>query len=207
MAGRHGAGRPRLPRGINDFNSTGWSAPDAVVLDTSVIVEFLLPSQRAHEQWRGFFRECADHGTLFVFNRLVETELYDALFNIALQARWGKHAAHGPKRYDGRVRARAARLLSAYRQQWEELLDTSDTAVIEIGEVVSHVPELMRHCGMRSHDAVHAATAILTETPLIATTDTGFAMLSEKTLQIVSDAHRVPQMRRRRAQWASRQRS
>ncbi len=207
MAGGHGAERPRLSRGISDLSSMRWSAPDAVALDTSAIVEFLLPSQRAHEHWRGFFRECADHGTLFVFNRLVETELYDALFNIALQERWGRHAAHGPKRYDGRVRARAARLLGIYRQEWEELLDTSNTAAVEIGEVLGQVPELMGRCGMRSHDAVHAATAILTETPLIATTDTGFATLPESTLQIVTDPHRIPQMRRRRAQWASRRRN
>lgn len=74
--------------------------------------------------------------------------------------------------------------------------------MIEIGEVISQVPELMGRSGMRSHDAVHAATAILTETPLIATTDTGFATLSEGTLQIVTDSRRVSPMRRRRAQWA-----
>ncbi len=207
MSSRGGAGRPRLPRGIADLSSDTWRPPGAVTLDTSVVVEFLLPSQRAHEHWRRFFSECAEHGTLLVFNRLVETELYDALFNIALQERWGRHAAHGPKRYDGRVRARAARLLGVYRREWEELLDTSDTAVVEIGEVLSQVPEMMRRCGMRSHDAVHAATAILTETSLIATTDTGYATLPEDVLQIVSDPHRVPQMRRRRAQWALRHRS
>ena len=55
MAGGHGAQRPRLSRGISDLSSMRWSAPDAVALDTSAIVEFLLPSQRAHEHWRGFF--------------------------------------------------------------------------------------------------------------------------------------------------------
>jgi predicted nucleic acid-binding protein len=205
MSSRRGGGRPRLPRGVIDLGSDAWRPPDAVVLDTSAVVEFLLPSQGAYEHWREFFRACVPQGTLLVFNRLVETELYDALFNIALQERWGRGAAHGPKRYDGRIRARAARLLDVYRQEWDELLDTSNTAVIEVGEVSSHVPELMRSCGMRSHDAVHAATAILTETPLIATTDTGFATLPERTLKIVSDPHRVPQMRRRRAQWATRQ--
>lgn len=54
MAEGRGAGRPRLSRGISSLSATGWSAPDAVVLDTSAVVEFLLPSQRAHEQWRGF---------------------------------------------------------------------------------------------------------------------------------------------------------
>jgi len=204
MAGGRGAGRPRLPRGITSLDTDGWRAPDAVVLDTSAIVEFLLPSQRAHHHWRSFFEVCTEHGTLLVFNRLVETELFDALFNIALQERWGKHAAHGPKRYDGRVRARAARLLDAYRERWSEVLQASDTAAIEIGEVLDRVPQLMRRYGLRSHDAVHAATAIHTQTPLIATTDTGFASLPEKTLKIVSDPHRVPHMRRRRAQWAAR---
>jgi|SRR5450759_1356179 predicted nucleic acid-binding protein len=207
MSGRRGGGRPRLPRGVIDLGSDDWSPPDAVVLDTSAVVEFLLPSQRAHAHWRLFFRACAGNGTSLVFNRLVETELYDALFNIALRERWGKGAAHGPKRYDGRIRARAARLLDVYREEWQELLDTSDTVVIEVGEVAGQVPELMRQCGMRSHDAVHAATAILTETSLIATTDSGFATLPEDVLQIVTDPNRVPHMRRRRAQWASRRRN
>jgi predicted nucleic acid-binding protein len=79
--------------------------------------------------------------------------------------------------------------------------------VIEVGEVAGQVPELMRRCGMRSHDAVHAATAILTQTSLIATTDSGFATLPESTLQIITDPHRVVPMRRRRAQWTSRQRN
>jgi predicted nucleic acid-binding protein len=207
MSGRRGGGRPRLPRGVIDLGSDAWSPPDAVVLDTSAVVDFLLPSQRAHEHWSIFFERCSGHGTSFVFNRLVETELYDALFNIALRERWGKGAAHGPKRYDGRIRARAARLLGVYREEWEELLDTSATVVIEVGEVAGQVPELMRQCGMRSHDAVHAATAILTETSLIATTDSGFATLPEDVLQIVTDPNRVPHMRRRRAQWASRRRN
>ncbi len=204
MGSGRGAGRPRLPRGVTSLGADGCSAPDAVVLDTSAVVEFLLPSQRAHTYWRGFFEACTEHGTVLVFNRLVETELYDALFNIALQERWGKHATHGPKRYDGRVRARAARLLDIYRQRWSEVAEASDTAPIEIGEVLDRVPQLMRTYGMRSHDAVHAATAIHTQTPLIATTDTGFAALPEKTLEIVSDPHRVPHMRRRRVQWTAR---
>jgi predicted nucleic acid-binding protein len=207
MSSRRGAGRPRLPRGVIDLGADAWTPPDAVVLDTSAVVEFLLPSQRAHEHWRLFFTACAEHGTSLIFNRLVETELYDALFNIALRERWGKGAAHGPKRYDGRTRARASRLLSVYREEWKDLLETSDTVVIEVGEVADQVPDLMRQCGMRSHDAVHAATAILTETALIATTDSGFATLPEGILRIVTDPHRVGLMRRRRAQWGSRQRS
>ena len=206
MSARRGAGRPPLPRGIIDLGSDELDLPNAIVLDTSAIVEFLLPSQRAHAHWRLFFRLCAGHGTSLVFNRLVETELYDALFNIALRERWGKGAAHGPKRYDGRIRTRAARLLDLYREEWEALLNTSATVAIEVGDVVDQVPELMRQCGMRSHDAVHAATAILTQTSLIATTDSGFATLPESTLRIVTDPYRVNSMRRRRAQWASRRR-
>jgi predicted nucleic acid-binding protein len=205
MDGRRGPGRPRLPRGVIDLSSGAWVPPDAIVLDTSAVVELLLPSQRAHQHWRAFFRACVEHRTSLVFNRLVETELYDAIFNIALRERWGKGAAHGPKRYDGRIRARASRLLDIYRQEWDDLLDTGSTATIEVGDVADQVPELMRLCGMRSHDAVHAATAILAEVPFIATTDSGFAMLPESTLQIVTDPHRVGPMRRRRAQWRSRQ--
>lgn len=98
MSSGRGGGQPRLPRGIVDINADSFEPPDALVIDTSAVVEFLLSSQRAHEQWSVFFERCTGRGTLLVFNRLIETELYDALFNIALQERWGRHAAHGPKR-------------------------------------------------------------------------------------------------------------
>jgi hypothetical protein len=106
MGSQRGGGRPRLPRGVIDLGADAWTPPDAVVLDTSAVVEFLLPSQRAHEHWRLFFTACAEHGT-----------------------------------------------------------------------------------------------------SLIATTDSGFATLPESTLRIVTDPHRVGLMRRRRAQWGSRQRN
>jgi predicted nucleic acid-binding protein len=131
--------------------------PEAVVLDTGAVIELLLPSQRAHEDWQRFIRACGRHGTLLIFNQLLEAELYDVLFNIALIERWGKGAAHGPKRYDGRVRRRAARLLDLYRRDWERLLDNNDTTVVELGRVASRAPELMGRYGMRCYDAVHAA--------------------------------------------------
>jgi predicted nucleic acid-binding protein len=192
---------PTRARGIVALDET--RPPAAIVLDTSAVIEFVLPSQTAHQQWRRFLITCGRQGTLLVFNQLVEIELYDVLFNIALIERWGKGAAHGPKRYDGRVRRRAARLLDLYRRGWERLLDGSDTTVIELGEVADQAPRLIGRYGLRSHDAVHAATAMLTE-GLIATADSGFAALPEQDLEIVTDPDRVPHMRRRRAQWARR---
>lgn len=177
--------------------------PAAIVLDTSAVVEFLLPSQPAHRHWQEFFGACAEQSTVMVFNELLEVELYDVLFNIALIERWGKGAAHGPKRYDGRVRRRAARLLGDYRREWQRFLDSRPTATVELARVVDRAPELIGSYGMRSNDAAHAGSALLTECA-IATTDTGFATLPEEDLTILADPLRLAAMRRRRGQSARR---
>jgi hypothetical protein len=75
MGSPRGGGRSRLPRGVIDLGSDTWIAPEAVVLDTSAVVDFLLPSQRAHDHWRQFFRACGPQGTLLVFATLPESTL------------------------------------------------------------------------------------------------------------------------------------
>jgi hypothetical protein len=41
MGSPRGVGRSRLPRGVIDLRSDTWIAPEAVVLDTSAVVDFL----------------------------------------------------------------------------------------------------------------------------------------------------------------------
>jgi predicted nucleic acid-binding protein len=170
------------------------------VLDSGAVVEYLLPNQPDHRQWTVFFRGLGSHQSLVVYSELLVVELYDVLFNLALKERWGKGAAHSSHRYDGRVRRRAARLLNEGRESWEEFLSSVPSATIEVARVSDQVPELMRHYGMRSNDAVHVATCDVVEIPLLATPDHGFARVPERRLNLITAPSRVRTMRRRRAE-------
>ena len=67
-------GRPPLPRGIISFEPEGWTPPEALLLDTTVVVEALLPSQPHHAACIAFFERVGTSGTTLIFNRLLETE-------------------------------------------------------------------------------------------------------------------------------------
>ncbi|MGH2780292.1 MAG: hypothetical protein ACRDL4_01790 [Thermoleophilaceae bacterium] len=53
-------------------------------------MEALLPSQPAHGACVGFFERVAATDCTLVFNRLLEMELCEVLFNVALKERYGK---------------------------------------------------------------------------------------------------------------------
>lgn len=187
-------GRPPLPRGIISFEPEGWTPPEALLLDTTVVVEALLPSQPHHAACIAFFERVGTSGSTLIFNRLLETELCEVLFNIALKEQHGKRWKTA--RYDGRARRRAGRLLDAGLAAWEELLDTVSWLQLELNEVSAEVPGLMRAHGLRSYDAVHAASLFFADVADIATLDHGFAMLPQGRATIHTTSARVPTMRR-----------
>jgi len=45
-------GRPPLPRGVFAFEAPEWEPSEAVVLDTNVVTEALLPNQPEHAECR-----------------------------------------------------------------------------------------------------------------------------------------------------------
>jgi predicted nucleic acid-binding protein len=104
-------GRPPLPRGIKSFEASDWKPPEAVLLDTTIVVDALSPAQKNHEACAAFFDAVVDAQCTLVFNRLLETELCEVLFNIAGREQHGKKWKAA--RYDGRVRKRASRLLAS----------------------------------------------------------------------------------------------
>lgn len=90
----------------------------------------------------------AEAGTT-VFSRLLEVELWEVIFNLALRERHSrKDLRH--IRYDNRIRKRAARLLSQAQTGWEELLDTLAWQRVEIDEVAPDVPKLMKDYGLQT---------------------------------------------------------
>ena len=172
------SGRPLLHRGVFSFEAADRSPPEAMLLDTSVVVEALLPSEANHRACAGFLKRIVESQCTVIFNELLETELCEALFRLALKERHGRNWRAA--RYDGRVRARAGRLLDDGMGAWRELLDSSFSSVrVQLSEVNGDVPELMRKFGLGSYDAVHAATFMAAGLPHIATLDHGFTMLPQ----------------------------
>lgn len=187
-------GRPPLPRGIKSFEAPDWVPPEAILLDTTVVVEALLPVEKNHAACVAFFRRAVEAECTLVFNRLLETELCDVLFNLAGQEQ------HGNKwrtaRYDGRVRRRASRLLKDGLRAWEELLESAPWLRIELSQASSLAPDLMGKYGLRSYDAIHAASLVIAEVADVATLDHGFTMLPEAEATIHTTQPRVPTMRK-----------
>lgn len=169
-------GRPPLPRGVFAFDAREWQQPEAVLLDTNVVAEALLPNQPEHVPCAAVMKRLADEKTTVIFSRLLEIELWEAVFNLALRDRHPRKDTRRV-RYDSRVRRRAARLLAGAQESWKDLLDTLAWSRIEIDEVALEVPKLMQEYGFQSYDAVHAATLLSSEVTDLVTRDGGFAAL------------------------------
>jgi predicted nucleic acid-binding protein len=191
------AGRPRLTRNVFDFEDTSTSAPSDAVLDTSFIVNALIPSEPLHAASNAFMLALVQASTTIYYNRLVELELAETAFKIAVKEQHGPKAWPS-KRTDGRVRRRAGRLTTALLQSWNDLLSTTPHLCVELHEVVDEVPSIMTRYGLASMDAAHAATAAYVGDVAMVTCDAGFGAVPERSLPLYVDASRVRSVRRRR---------
>lgn len=188
-------GRPPAHRGVFSFEDLLAPVPEAAVIDTSFLIEALSPAQPLHAPAQAYLERLAAAGrTLLVFNRLLELELAETAYLIALKERHKKDFKRF--RHDGRARRRANRLLQGTLDAWADLLTVFDHATYDVGEVGHRVPELMTRYGLGSYDAVHAATALEAGVLAMITTDTGFANLPQTQLTIYTNAGRVPDCRR-----------
>ena len=180
------------------FDAPGWEPPKAVVLDTNVVAEALLPNGPEHAACRAVLRRLAGGRTAVVFNRLLEIELWEAVFNLALPERHPrKNIRH--VRYDNRVRPRAARLLRQAQQAWQDdVLAPLAWSRIELDEVAEDVPKLMQEYGLQSYDAVHAATLLGSECTDLVTRDGGFAALPANAATLHTTQARLAGTRARR---------
>lgn len=191
-------GRPPLPRGVFAFDDLDWVAPEAVALDTSVVAEALLPSQPEHAQCAALFDILVANQTAIVFNRLLELELDQVLFNVALK---DQHPGKDVRRIraDGRVRRRARRLLEQGKRSWAEVLDALPSLRVEVGEVADDATDLIGRYGLESYDAVHAATMFAAGLRDLITRDSDFAYIPEQLVALHTTVKRLPTMRRRRS--------
>lgn len=192
-----GRGRPPATRGVVSFEDTGWRAPDLLLLDTSVLVDALVPTAPSHESCAALFRCLVGSRTTVVYNELLRTELCEALFRLALKERWGGRGWR-QQRYDGRARRRASRLLDQGLASFEEVLNAVDSASVGYAVVQGRVPSLMKQYGLASYDAVHVATAVLYGIEDVATLDGDFAAVPEREFTVHTTRSRLSSMRKRR---------
>lgn len=189
-------GRPIVTRGVFPLEDPGLLLPRLVGLDTSFVVEVLIETQPLHAVSADFFERLAQAGTTVVTSDLLEVELAEAAFAIALKQRWGRRwRAH---RTDGRARRPARRLLADVAARSELLFSTLDRISIPLGRVAPASAALMTDYGLASYDAVHAATALAAGADAIVTLDTGFALLPARQLTIHTDRSRLASCRAKR---------
>jgi len=153
-------GRPPAERNVYAFE--GCLIPPAeLVLDTSFVVDALIPSQARHGECQAFLATMAVARTTVVFNRFLEPELWEAAYKIALkELHPGRHTKD--LRQDLRTLRRAKTLQAEVEGAWRAVLTALDWVSVELSEVEAWVPEMMGY-GLASYDAIHAATAMYTD--------------------------------------------
>lgn len=188
-------GRPAATRGIFALDDPQLP-PTEIVLETTVVAEALLPDQPHHAACRGFLDNLAGSSTVY-FSELLETELWEAAYTIAIRELHGKkHKAE--LRRDGRTRRRAVGLQQRLEASWRDTLDVLDWASLTVAEVGAWVPRMMKY-GLASNDAVHAATAAHADVRAMATIDFDFVRVPQRYLTLYVRPDRVAASRKERA--------
>ncbi|MBV9001606.1 MAG: type II toxin-antitoxin system VapC family toxin [Solirubrobacterales bacterium] len=183
-------------RGVYAIEDPALLLPDPLALDTSFVVEALIETQPLHARCAEFATRVAESGVRVVTSELLEVELAEAAFAIALKERWGRQWRR--HRSDGRARRRGRRLLNDVSGRYGLLLTAVPHIDVSLGRISAAAADVMADHGLASYDAVHAATAIATGCPAIVTTDTGFALLPASTLAIYTDRSRLTSARNKR---------
>jgi hypothetical protein len=89
-------------RGVHAIEEPALLLPDPLAIDTSFMVEALIESQPLHTACAAFAERVVDTGVRVVTSELLQVELAEAAFAIALKERWGRQwRGH---RTDGRAR-------------------------------------------------------------------------------------------------------
>src|SRR6266545_8027108 len=115
-------GRRPATRGVYAIEDPALILPEVLALDTSFVVEALIETQPLHAGCAGFVERIVEAAPTVVTSELLEVELAEAAFAIALKQRWGNRwRGH---RTDGRVRRPARRLLGEVTTRLDELFSS-----------------------------------------------------------------------------------
>ena len=103
-------GRRPVPHNVYAIEDEQLPLPNPIALDTSFVVEALLPTEPLHAVCDAFLKRIFDSGVTVVTSELLRLELAETAFANAMKERWaGKWRAH---RTDGRSRPRAGRRMN-----------------------------------------------------------------------------------------------
>jgi hypothetical protein len=116
-------GRPLASRGVHPINGN-LVPPDEIVLESSFVAEALIPSQRHYEECRTFMSALPVWGTTVYFSELLEPELWEAAYGIAIRELHPKRDKTSA-RQDGRTRRRATRIQREMERAWDEAVRVS----------------------------------------------------------------------------------
>ena len=166
------------------------------MLDTSFVVDAMLTGQSRHADAYRYLLMLAIADTHIYFNRLLELELAEAAYKIAIKEQFGNKRARD-MRTDGRALRRASRLAGRLSAAWDGVLSNFTWGIVELHEVAAEAPLFMER-GLASYDAVHAASAISLGVEHLVTTDSGFGMVKETDLTIVTHSSLLGATRRHR---------
>jgi len=179
------------------FDTAAWDPPEAVVLDTNVVAEALLRSETEHNACDELLRRLSHAGTHVVFNRLLEMELWEVVFNHAVRTQTARRDIRH-SRFLPAVRRMAGERFGEAMREWHDVLDQLNWDCVELHEVADAVPDLMRAYGLQSYDAVHAATLLRSGITDMVTRDAGFAVLMPEDATLHTTRRRLSRTRARR---------
>ncbi len=179
------------------FDDPRWEPPGAIVIDTNVVAETMLPDETEYASCDAALNRLIEAKTVVVFNRLLELELWEVVYEHALR-RVVPGRDRRLRRFDKDVRSSAALALARAQALWNELLDDLTWQRVEIEEVADAVPDLMGAYGLQSYDAVHAATLLTSGVTDMVTRDAGFAVLLPEDATLHTTRRRLVRTRARR---------
>lgn len=167
------------------------------MLDTNVVAEALLEHETEHTACDAVLRHLGVARTIIVFNRLLELELWEVIFNHGLR-REASRSQQRHRRFTREGRHGPSTALDRAQRQWAETLDGIDWQRVELHEVADAVPDLMRTYGLQSYDAVHAATLLASGVTDLVSRDAGFAVLLPEDATLHTTRRRLGRTRARR---------
>lgn len=168
--------------------------------DTCFVVEALVAGQPLHRPARAFLERIAEAESVLYFNEILELELRDSSVQIALKQRSTKHVRR--RLHDRRERPRVVRVMERAVASWNEILDALRWVRVSLDEVSDLYPDLMKRFGLRSNDAVHAATALYADLRHLVTLDSDLAAVPEEYLDLLVDRGSLKRFRAFRARAA-----
>jgi predicted nucleic acid-binding protein len=188
-------GRASDERGVHTFEGMIVPPPE-LVLETSFVVDALIPSQARHPECQTFLGSIMDAESRVFFNHLLAPELWEAPYKITLKERHPKKRA-ADVRHDRRTLRRAKARREEIENAWREVLTLLDWVAIELSDVHRWLPQMMAY-GLTSFDAVHAATSRYSGVRPLVTLDYHFSFVPERRLELYVPSNRVQACRRRR---------